>query len=163
MLFGLLQGCWSRWVSIFWLCLRCLIGHRFNLPNRRLNRFQEWHRCGSLQKRERSLYDLLQVCWSRWVSCDYTLIRCRVRHPFLIPNRKQNRCQEWRRCGNLQKRERSLYDLLQGCWSRWVSCDYTLIRCRVGHRFLIPNRKQNRCQEWRRCAHLRQKAWYLYK
>ena len=110
-------NCWSRSVSFDLMYLRCPIVRNFHIPNRRLNRCQEWRRCGILRKRERQFFQHLN-CWSRWVIFHSSYLRCPFDQSLLSPNKRQNRCQEWRRCERLLKREPPLYDLLQGCWSR---------------------------------------------
>ena len=128
----LFQGCWSRWERIYVMFLRNPIGQNFHAPNRRLNRCQEWRRCVRLQKRERLRYDQFQDCWSSRVSFDSGCLRYPIGHSFHVPNRRQNRHQELRRCASLQKRERLQYDPCQGCLSRWVSFDQLCLRCPVG-------------------------------
>ena len=141
----------------------CPDDHLFQTPNRKQNRCQEWRRCRRFLKRERQQCDPFQGCWSRWESFVVMYLHCPIGHSHPLPNRRQHRCQEWRRCGLLQKRERPKYDLFQDYWSRWVIFVAKCLRCPVGHSHPLPNRRQHRCQGWHRCGRLQKRAWYLYK
>ena len=50
-----------------------------------------------------------------------------------------------------------LYDLFQGCWSRWVSICLMSLRYQVDLELRPPNRKLNRCLGRRKCEHLEKK------
>ena len=149
----------SRWVCYCSMCLRCPVGLCCFAPNRILHQCSGWRRYDSHQKRERLRYDPFQGCWLAQESIGtyyWTLFGY-----YYIPNRRQHRCQEWRKYGNVQKRWRQRYDPFQGCWSRRVSFRLPDHQCPVFLSFPTPNRILNRCHEWRRCEIVLRKALYL--